>query len=133
MMAAFNVSSLSDWGYPETTKFLDPMEQRWRSKKYDDSKFKEAYIMNELLPSFSGLDAYAGHDDVEDALVDYYKTRSLSTAAPSSTSSTIAVTSTTSTATTKSSTLLTVTTKATTTTAATSSTAKATTTSKKKD
>jgi hypothetical protein len=26
MMAAFNVIMLENWGYPETTHFIDPME-----------------------------------------------------------------------------------------------------------
>lgn len=32
MMAAFNVTSLSDFGYSDKTKFLDPMEDRWRAQ-----------------------------------------------------------------------------------------------------
>lgn len=127
MMAAFNVTSLSDWGYPETTKFLDPMEARWRSKDYDDSKFTQQYIMTELLPSFSGLDAYEGYEEIEKALDDYYKTLSKDdskTSSATKTSSTQVSLST-------GNTLLTVTVKSTSTTSSKSST-KATTTTKKK-
>jgi bilirubin oxidase len=73
MMAAFNVSVLADFGYPETTKFIDPMEERWRSKPQDVSKSSEAYIKQQLLPSFSGLDAYDDVEGVGKALDDYYK------------------------------------------------------------
>ncbi|KAJ4288088.1 hypothetical protein N0V90_012105 [Kalmusia sp. IMI 367209] len=71
MMAAFNVSSLSDWGYPETTKFIDPMEERWRSKDYDDSAFTEQGIQNRLY-EFHMLEAYDKVNDVEAALESYY-------------------------------------------------------------
>lgn len=71
MMAAFNVSSLSDFGYPETTKFIDPMEQRWRSKDYDDSAFTEQGVQQRLY-DFYMLDAYEHVNDVEKALESYY-------------------------------------------------------------
>ena len=73
MMAAFNVSVLPDFGYPETTKFIDPMEQRWRSKAWDDAKFTEDYIKGTLLPQFSGLDAYDKADEIEQELEEYWK------------------------------------------------------------
>ena len=31
MLAAFNVTALQDFGYPETTRFIDPMESRYRA------------------------------------------------------------------------------------------------------
>lgn len=71
MMAAFNVSSLSDFGYPETTKFIDPMEERWRSRNYDASKFTEQGVQDRLY-EFYMLDAYDKVDDVEKALESYY-------------------------------------------------------------
>ncbi|RDW80808.1 hypothetical protein BP5796_05506 [Coleophoma crateriformis] len=75
MMAAFNVTVLQDFGYPETTKFIDPMEQRWRSKTIDPAAFTEEYITGTLLPMFAGLDAYGSEAKIEQALDDYYKTR----------------------------------------------------------
>ncbi|KFY84701.1 hypothetical protein V500_09102 [Pseudogymnoascus sp. VKM F-4518 (FW-2643)] len=72
MMAAFNVSVLPDFGYPETTKFIDPMEERWRSKGWDDAKFTEQYIKGTLLPQFSGLDAYDKAEETEEALEEYW-------------------------------------------------------------
>ncbi|KAL3426021.1 bilirubin oxidase [Phlyctema vagabunda] len=72
MMAAFNVTEIGDFGYPETTRFIDPMEERWRSKNYDASKFTESYIKTVLLPMFSGLDAYGHEDAIEKALDDFY-------------------------------------------------------------
>ncbi|KAJ4345843.1 uncharacterized protein N0V89_011978 [Didymosphaeria variabile] len=71
MMAAFNVTSLADFGYPETTKFIDPMEERWRSRDYDDSAFTEQAIQDRLS-QFYMLDAYDKVDDVEIALESYY-------------------------------------------------------------
>jgi bilirubin oxidase len=37
MMAAFNVTALTDLGYDEKTSFIDPMEARYRSKHFSDS------------------------------------------------------------------------------------------------
>lgn len=39
MMAAFNVTSLPDFGYPETTHYIDPMEDRWRAKSFAADEF----------------------------------------------------------------------------------------------
>lgn len=75
MMAAFNVSVLSDFGYPETTKFLDPMEQRWRSKDKTVAAFTEQGIQARLQEFYS-LDAYREVDSVEKALETYYETKS---------------------------------------------------------
>ncbi|KAI5845214.1 hypothetical protein DFP73DRAFT_526661 [Morchella snyderi] len=36
MMAAFNLTQWADFGYPETTKSIGPMEERWKDKPYDD-------------------------------------------------------------------------------------------------
>lgn len=70
MMGAFNISalSLSDFGYgPETTSFIDPMEQRWRAKPWPGTSDLHK-VQTETLPAFSSLDAYrcAGH--IQDAL-----------------------------------------------------------------
>lgn len=70
-MGAFNVTSLSDWGYNETTKFIDPMEERWRSKNVEASAFTEQGIQKRLQ-EFYMLDAYRKVDDVEAALLSYY-------------------------------------------------------------
>ncbi|KAK3208450.1 hypothetical protein GRF29_77g784972 [Pseudopithomyces chartarum] len=103
MMAAFNVTSLADWGYPETTKFIDPMEERWRSRDYDASAFTEQGVQQRLY-DFYMLDAYKNVNDVEKALESYYAngapkttlvtspavTRSSSTTAPAATITTSA-------------------------------------------
>ncbi|TPX07925.1 uncharacterized protein E0L32_010380 [Thyridium curvatum] len=39
MMAAFNVTALSDLGYNDTS-FIDPMEQKWRAKPYQVADFQ---------------------------------------------------------------------------------------------
>jgi hypothetical protein len=70
MMAAFNVTDLGDWGYTETSRFLDPMEERWRSKdindhdEKDEEKFKKCAL-------FESLEAYKDVDKLEKALDDY--------------------------------------------------------------
>lgn len=71
-MAAFNVTSLTDFGYPETTKFVDPMESRFRAKPYRE--FSAAEI-DDILESFSELSAYYEVEDVEDALDEYWAIR----------------------------------------------------------
>jgi hypothetical protein len=70
MMAAFNVTDLGDWGYTETSRFLDPMEERWRSKdindhdEEDEEKFKKCAL-------FESLEAYKDVYKLEKALDDY--------------------------------------------------------------
>lgn len=39
MMAAFNVTALSDLGYNDTS-FIDPMEQKWRAKPCQVADFQ---------------------------------------------------------------------------------------------
>lgn len=68
-MAAFNVTSLSDFGYPETTKFVDPMDPRFRAKpyqKFSTTKFEDVLI------SFSELSAYYDVEEIKDALDEYW-------------------------------------------------------------
>ncbi|KAK3048193.1 hypothetical protein LTS18_012990, partial [Coniosporium uncinatum] len=74
MMAAFNVTQVADFGYGPETKFIDPMEERWRSKPYPPSESVE-----DKLKLFAGLDAYAHEEQVEAALVDYWKTATATT------------------------------------------------------
>ena len=104
MMAAFNVSSLGDWGYPETTHFIDPMEEKYRAKDfknedYDDrdGDFEEEHVQKKL-EDFYRMDAYSHVDTVEKALVDYWnnggpKQTTLSTVVISSTTSATAISS----------------------------------------
>ncbi|KAH6638234.1 oxidase cueO precursor [Boeremia exigua] len=90
MMAAFNVTSLSDWGYPETTKFLDPMEEKYRSKAISAEDSQEAFIMDKMS-KFEAMEAYSNVEKLEEALEDYRingPPKTLSTVVVSSTSST---------------------------------------------
>lgn len=74
MMGAFNISalSLSDFGYyPETTSFIDPMEQRWRAKPWPGAS--DLYqVLTETLPAFSSLDAYHCAGPIQNALDAYW-------------------------------------------------------------
>ncbi|KAF1840560.1 uncharacterized protein K460DRAFT_381331 [Cucurbitaria berberidis CBS 394.84] len=71
MMAAFNVSSLGDWGYPETTRFIDPMEQKYRSKDINDHDDELEHIY-EKCAEFEAMEAYTDPEKMEDALVSYW-------------------------------------------------------------
>jgi len=70
MMGAFNVTVLKDFGYPETTKFIDPMETRWRAKPWSGTNL--AQVQTETLPKFASLDAYRNVADIQDALDAYW-------------------------------------------------------------
>lgn len=70
MMGAFNVTELEDFGYPETTRFLDPMEERWRVKRYNSTDLD--YIVNVTLPFYSSLDAYSHPIEINKALIGYH-------------------------------------------------------------
>ncbi|KAI5271595.1 oxidase cueO precursor [Aureobasidium subglaciale] len=80
MMAAFNVTVLADLGYNDTTRFLDPMEPRYRAVSYPASDFAArtgAFFNSEIdakLDFFANLDAYAHEADADAALVSYWKT-----------------------------------------------------------
>ena len=86
MMAAFDVQSLKDWGYDERTKFLDPMEDKYRSKNEDDSEHDK---IKDTLKKFMEMEAYNDVDKLEKALEDYYRLPKtpLSTVTVSSTAS----------------------------------------------
>jgi hypothetical protein len=71
MMAAFNVTSLADFGYPETTKFIDPMEEKYRSKNINDEDNKLENIYKKC-EEFEALEAYTKPEKVEEALVAYW-------------------------------------------------------------
>ncbi|KAH9214067.1 bilirubin oxidase precursor [Leptodontidium sp. 2 PMI_412] len=75
MMAAFNVTSLPNFNYPpNTARFIDPLDPRFISKKYDASVQTLDNAVNVVLPAFANLKAYDNHEGVEDALVTYYQT-----------------------------------------------------------
>jgi bilirubin oxidase len=71
MMAAFNVTALSDFGYPETTRFLDPMEDRWRAKPISGSADSQQALFDKCA-LFESLEAYTDAPKLEKALEDYY-------------------------------------------------------------
>ncbi|KAF8474630.1 hypothetical protein BDZ91DRAFT_711370 [Kalaharituber pfeilii] len=86
MMAAFNVTSLSDFGYPDTTILVDPMDARFRAVPYPGSP-NEAQILNEVLPFYASLKAYGDVKEVNKHLDEYWANRTGGGAA-SSTSTT---------------------------------------------
>lgn len=79
MMAAFNVTALSNWGYNETTTYLDPMEQRWRAKAFGAGDFQArtgAFSDEAIAAAVKELaeeDPYSHVADVNDALDNYWK------------------------------------------------------------
>ncbi|RPA91866.1 Cupredoxin [Choiromyces venosus 120613-1] len=68
MMAAFNVTALSNFGYPETTMFEDPMEARFRATAYSGSEVGD---IQAKLEFFSSLGAYYDVAGIQAALDDY--------------------------------------------------------------
>ncbi|KAL1626033.1 hypothetical protein SLS56_007007 [Neofusicoccum ribis] len=102
MMAAFNVSSLENYGYPkEETLFIDPMEQRWRAKDMNDADFTDKAIQDRLA-QFNSIGRYSDAPAIEKALEDYwltaptgFKTATTSKSSSSSTATTTAATATT--------------------------------------
>lgn len=82
MMAAFNVTALPDFGYPETTKYIDPMEARWRAKDFTADElsgrsgvFSDASIQEAV--EYSALaNPYADVANITEALNQYYTSAS---------------------------------------------------------
>lgn len=108
MMAAFNVSLLNDFNYTETTHFIDPMEPRYRAKpiksgeyvstsSWGSGEFSEQGVKDKA-DFFSNLDAYSHAKNVEDALVDYWATKTDSSGSGSGSSTTSSSTKSSSTA-----------------------------------
>jgi bilirubin oxidase len=70
MMAAFNVTALADFGYPETD-FSDPMEARWRAEAVAPSKFTPTAI-TEKVRFMASLEPYNNVDEIMEELDDYW-------------------------------------------------------------
>lgn len=66
MMGAFNVTVLQGFNYPETTKFIDPLEERWRAKPFSGTDLQQ--VQSTTLPFFSSLAAYSNVKEIEAAL-----------------------------------------------------------------
>jgi bilirubin oxidase len=87
MLAMFNVTTLSDFGYPETTHFIDPMEQRYRATPSKPNEFKNTLEwgtgefslqgVTDKINWFVSLDAYKDIDKIELALEEYWGRTSL--------------------------------------------------------
>lgn len=71
MMAAFNVTALEDFGYTETSRFLDPMDKKYRAKSWSKSEDDQDKLEAKCA-EFEALDAYKDPEDVEKALESYY-------------------------------------------------------------
>jgi bilirubin oxidase len=101
MMAALNVTALSDLGYDEKTRFIDPMEPRYRAKPFADADFVgrtgdfSSSAIQEKVKFFNNLDAYRFAGETEEKLEAYWKTKSSGSASPTVTSSTSSFTATT--------------------------------------
>lgn len=87
MMAAFNVSYLEDLNYPETTRFIDPMEPRYRAVPFveEDYRLRTGPFTNASITDkctfFESLKGYSGAAGAEEALVAYWNTHTTSTTA----------------------------------------------------
>ncbi|KZL87702.1 bilirubin oxidase [Colletotrichum incanum] len=77
MMAAFNVTVLPDFGYKET-KFIDPMEERWRAKPYVMADLRtragpsSEIAIEESVQVMASTDPYSKVDDVYKNLEEYW-------------------------------------------------------------
>ena len=104
MLAAFNVTALQDFGYPETTRFIDPMESRYRAVGFTDGDFAGSgptfgsgpFSKDEIESKvnwFISLNAYKDVEGVEAALKSYWATHTpgATGAPPKAASSSVAV------------------------------------------
>ncbi|KAH6660978.1 Cupredoxin [Truncatella angustata] len=73
MMAALNVTALSDFGYTET-RFNDPMEQRWRAKPVVAADFTPDAI-NTKVQTMAALKPYSDLDAMDQKLNQYWASR----------------------------------------------------------
>lgn len=93
MMAALNVTALTDLGYDEKTTFIDPMDPKYRAKSFKPEDFTnrdgdfEGEAISKKCKDFQDLDAYKKAGEVEQKLEDYWKTHSSQTTLVTKTSS----------------------------------------------
>ena len=79
-MAAMNVTALSDLGYDEKTRFIDPMEDRYRQKPFVQSDFAgrsgpfSDTAIQDKVDFFTNLEAYKNVAAVESRLEAYWAT-----------------------------------------------------------
>ncbi|KAK0382877.1 hypothetical protein NLU13_8793 [Sarocladium strictum] len=84
MMAAFNVTSLEDFGY-NGTDFLDPMQEEWRGKPYvlEDVKARTGPFSVESIASgvraMALANPYGDIQEVENALKEYWASKKVAT------------------------------------------------------
>lgn len=69
-MAAIDVTELPNFGYPESTRFLDPVDPRFEAKPWTGTNLN--HVTSVTLPAFSSLDAYASVAAVDAALTSFY-------------------------------------------------------------
>lgn len=74
MMAAFNVTALADFGYPDTIVLSDPMDARFRAKKYTGSP-DTVQINSEVMPFYASLHAYGNVKQVNQHLDEYWASK----------------------------------------------------------
>ena len=98
MLAAFNVTALADFGYNETTRFIDPMDPQYRAVSFSDDDygkrngpFSESEIRKKL-DWFVKLDAYNKVDEVEKALAEYWSTHKSGATGSATRSATVSAT-----------------------------------------
>ncbi|KNG44141.1 blue copper oxidase cueO precursor [Stemphylium lycopersici] len=74
MMAAFNVTGLSGWGYPEKTRLEDPMDKKYRARMISEKDDSEESVMAKCA-EFAALEAYTEPDRMEKSLDEYWGRR----------------------------------------------------------
>lgn len=78
MMAVFNVTALTDFGYNETTDYQDPMDIRWRPQPYDTTDYGNRsgiFSDKEITEKVEKLaleQPYSQQTEVEQALAQYW-------------------------------------------------------------
>ncbi|KJX94221.1 hypothetical protein TI39_contig4207g00004 [Zymoseptoria brevis] len=106
MMVALNITALAGLGYNETTRFLDPMDPKYRAIPFASSDYTnrvkdfDIKSIDAKCDVFTHMDAYAHVGDTVKALDDYWSSRgsgraTTTTAKSSTTTRTALVTTTT--------------------------------------
>lgn len=91
MMAAFNVTALTNWGYNDTTLFLDPMEEKFRAKPFGAGDFQARTglftdeAIQAAVTALAEDDPYSHVADVNEALDNYWKEQKAGAAADAGT------------------------------------------------
>lgn len=86
MLVAFNVTQLAQWGYDNSTIFIDPLQPEFRPKNINSEDYSQDAIRSKLAWFYSTNAYNHGHENEVYSALEAYSSGDLPTSAPSAAS-----------------------------------------------